>query len=212
MGEGHAKAVADSVNLQLIERHERLLDEVVGEYIAGGSKKTDGELDLAGANTEAFDTLSDAADEVMLFSDDFKHMSSESNMLIILHPTVARKVAKEIGTVFNQEAPIYTTGFKSNKSINGIPVIVDPNLNKYQVAKAAAGTADTRLGAIVMDIEALAFKAADESKPIMTDLGLTKFAGKFFYSIEKLIDPSRVKVLNIKDTTIKASQTDKASA
>lgn len=204
LGEGHRKAVSDSMELERVERHEAIIEALSKED--GGLTGKAASLAFAAGKTDVFDALTDKADEIMLLSDDFKHMTSEQNMVIILHPSVAKMVSKEIGTVFNQEAPIYTTGFKSSKSINGIPVLVDANLNKYQGTDAAQ-----RLGAIVMDIEALSFKAANESKPVQVDLGLTKFVGKYFYDITKVVDSSRVKTLTF-DATAKAAITKKASA
>lgn len=201
LGEAHAKGIADSVNIQAIERHEALIEEA---YTASGASA--GTLVYTAAKTDIFDALTDAADEIMLLSDDFKHMTSQENMVIIMHPTVAKMVAKEIGTVFNQEAPIYQTGFKSRMSINGIPVLVDANLNKFEDTDATK-----RVGAIVMDIEALAFKAANETEANVTQLGHVKFAGTYFYNITKAIDPTRIKHL-VFDATGKAGKTAKASA
>lgn len=201
MGEVHQKAIKDSMELQVIERHEALIQEA---FTASGTSA--GTLAFTAGKADIFDKLSEVADEIMLLSDDFKHMTDENNMVIIMHPTIARQVAKEIGTVFNQEAPIYQTGFKANKSLNGIPVIVDANLNKFEGASVAE-----RCGAIVMDVEALAFKAANESKEVSVDLGLTKFTGRYFYNIQKAIDPTRIKHL-VFDATGGVAKTGKASA
>lgn len=182
MGEVHAKAVADSVNIQVIERHEALLDEAITNAQDGGKFTAP-----AAGTTPIFDKLTEVANSIMLKSDDFKHMTSKANLVIVLHPSVADLAVKEIGTVFNQEAPIYKTGLMSRTSINGIPVIVDANLNKYE------GAAATELiGAVVMDIEALAFRAKEFAKPVSVDLGLTKYFGQFFYNIQKAVDPSRI--------------------
>lgn len=200
VGEAHAKAISDSMNVQVIERHEKLIQEA---YTASGASA--GTLAFATGKTDVFDLLNETVNGITLLSDDFKHMTDLSNIVIIMHPSVANFVAKEIGTVFNQEAPIYTTGFSSKQSINGVPVLIDPNLNKFQGADASA-----RLGAIVMDIEALSFKAADETKPVSVDLGLTKFVGRYFYNIIKAVDPSRIKHL-VFDATTGVAKTKKAS-
>lgn len=201
LGEGHKRAIQDSTNIQAIERHEELIEEA---YTASGASA--GTLAFTAGKTDVSDMINSVADEIMLLSDEFKHMTSQKNMVIILHPTVSQMVAKEIGTVYNSELPIYKTGFTSGMAINGIPVIVDPNLNKYQDADATK-----RLGAIVMDIESIAFKAENETKPKVVDLGISQFAGVFFYNITKAVDPARIKHL-VFDATGKAAKTDKASA
>lgn len=181
IGEGYAKVISDSTQVESIERHEALLAELA---------KATNVVKLTG--TDLFTELSTEAFKIMSLADDFKYMTNKENMLIIMHPMVATMVAKEIGSVFNQEAPIYRTGLKSQFSINGIPVLIDPTLNTLD---GATGDGTDRFGAIVMDIEALAFKADEFSKPVSIDLGLTKFSGQYFYSVEKLIDNSRVTVM-----------------
>lgn len=202
LGAGHAKAIADSVNVELIERHEKLIEEAyTNAGIDGGT------VAFTAGQTAVFDKLTAVANEIMLKSDEYKHMTDKANLVIVLHPSVADMVTKEIGTSFNQEAPIYKTGIGARTSINGIPVIVDANLNKYQ----ATGATD-RLGALIMDMEALAFKAANETKPIMVDLGLTKYVGKYFYSITKAIDTGRIAKIAFDATSLIATETAKVSA
>lgn len=201
LGEGHKRAIQDSTNVQAIERHEELIEEA---YTASGAAA--GTLAFTEGKTDVTDAINSVVRKIMLLSDDFKHMTSQNNMIIVLHPSVSSMVAKEIGTVYNSELPIYTTGFKSGMSINGVPVIVDPNLNKYQDTDATK-----RLGALVMDIESIAFKAESETKPKKVDLGISQFAGVFFYNITKAVDPARIKHMTF-DATTDADLTDKASA
>lgn len=173
-----AKIVADAVNVQKIERNERLLAELVsGSAAATVIADTDKIWDVAVSGVEAIG-------EVV---DDFKYFSGENRMLILMTEKMKNKAAKEIGTVFLNEAPIYKTGLNSRFSINGVPVLVLPELK-------TTDKGGKRVEMIILDVEALAFKAADETKEVSVDLGLQKFNGVYFYSIEKLVDASRVKV------------------
>lgn len=199
LGAVHAKAVSDSVQLQVVERHEALLEEIQGA--ATGTDK----LVYTAGKTDVYDAITAEVNRIMLTSDDYKHMSDKNKMLIVLHPSVADMVAKEIGTVFNQEAPIAQTGMRSGMSINGVPVIVDANLNKFEGAAATEV-----IGALVLDSEAIAFKAAEFEKPVDVNLGLTRFYGKFFYNIVKAVDTARIGKFEL--TLGTAVKTKKASA
>lgn len=196
VGSGIQKMISDSTNVEAITRGEDLIEEAL---------KTSHVEAFSG--TDYFTQLSDLADKIILKSDEFKHLTDRANMLIVLHPTITTAIAKEMGTAFTQEAPIYMTGLKSKFSVNGIPVLADSNLNKFDGAKAD-GT--DRIGAIVLDVEALAFKADEISEPVDQKLAFTRYYGTGFYSIQKLVDESRVIKVTF-DATGKAAKTAKAN-
>lgn len=197
MGEVHQLAVQSAVGVAARERQENLINEIVI-----GKGKSNWEA-LTG--TDLFTELSDKADEIMLFADDFKYTTEQEKMIIFMNPVLKTKIEKEMGTAFTQEVPVYQTGLKSRFSIGGIPVVIVPQLNSIEDTDATK-----RLGAIVMDIEALAFKAEQYSKLIDTDNGLTRYTGRVYYDIQKLVDAERTKVLTF-DATGKAAKTKKVS-
>lgn len=183
-GEGHAKQWAEQYKVESIERKERLLNEMYTNATDGGTFNAP----TADKPTPIFDKITALANQIELFADDFKYMTSPSNIIIVLHPTLVNQVYKEIGTVFNNEAPIYKTGLKSRFSIAGYPVLVDPTLNVF-----STGTGDdaVRLGALVMDIEAVAFKTDNQKVYIDQAIADTRYVGLTYYGIEKLVDTKR---------------------
>lgn len=201
LGEGHAKAVSDSVAVQAIERKEALLSEI----ITSASVKKDA-LAFSPSDTKIFDGINEEVNRIMLLSDEYKHMTDKQNIVVFMHPALADKVAKEVGVLFQSEAPVYKTGMTSKFSINGVPVIVEASLNKF--AGQGAGTAGTAIGAVVMDAEAVAFKAANETVPVSVDLGLTKYNGTYFYNVQKVIDASRISTFDFDSALLTAKVSD----
>lgn len=197
-----AQEIAAAWEVEGIERNEKLIGEIFDNatnkvIIPAAAKDT----------TPIFDSVSNIANKISLLVDDIKGMRSKNNLIIWMNPIIEEQVIKEIGTVFNQEAPIYKTGLKTKTSINNIPVVFDGNLNKFQ------DTDNTkRLAFIVMDVEALAVKVDNIDKTFDIDLGITRYVGKFFYTIEKLIDQNRVYIATIDASKIHPIVSNKVSA
>lgn len=131
----------------------------------------------AEGKTEIWDAVGDEVLRLGSVDDEYKTKQGLSDFVVYMDAYTAKDIAKEVGTVFNQEAPIAQTGFTSNKSVNGTPVIVDSTLAKGTV--------------YVIHNEALAFKSNVIEKDINVDLGLTQFTGKFFYDVMALVDGAR---------------------
>lgn len=189
MGAGFAKTLADTAKNTLVSREELILEKLIGTPGAPTTIGTD--------KSFWFDLLGGESEKIELLVDDFKAFTARSNMLMILHPSVARKVAAELGTNFHNEAPIYKTGLSTNTSINGVPVIINGNLNKFD---GAAGT--DVVGAVILDLEAIAAKYDYVEKPVDQTIGITRYVGKAYYEIQEVIDPSRIKVLTFTRTDL----------
>lgn len=200
MGEGAAKELADTTLNTLVSREELLLEKAITangtlpapETIGTGSSYW---FDLIGGEGEVIENL----------VDDFKAMTDRKNIVIVLHPSVARKVAAEIGTKFYHEMPIYRTGLTTPNSINGFPVIINKNLNKFD---GVAGT--DVVGAVIMDIEALAARYDYVEKPVDQTIGLTRYVGKGYYEIQEAIDKDRIKVLTFTRAALAGGATTKS--
>lgn len=130
-------------------------------------------------DTKIWDALADEVITLAAVSDSFKGIQAKSDFIIVIDYTVAKELAKEMGTAFYQEAPIAQTGFKSNMSINGTPVLVDPALSGRK--------------AYVFHKDALGFKSQAVEKDVNIDLGLTSFQGVFFYDVMAVVDSARAK-------------------
>lgn len=101
-----------------------------------------------------------------------------SDFVVVTTNAVALDLTKEMGTAFNQEAPIAQTGFTSGMSINGTPVIVDARLSGREC--------------IVMHKEALGFKSEPAKKDVSVNLGLVEYTGEFFYDVMAVVDSARI--------------------
>lgn len=131
----------------------------------------------AKGDTLVWDAIADEVITLAQKTDEFKAKTSRQDYVIVVSPKVAKELAKEYGTVFNQEAPIANTGFTSRNSINGTPVIVEESLAGREV--------------YVFHKDALAFKSEMIEKEIAIDLGLTEYTGVFFYDVQAVIDSAR---------------------
>lgn len=118
--------------------------------------------------------LDEAVAQFNNIDDKFK---SESSGILFVSKSVASDLTVEMGTVFNQEAPIAQTGFKTGYSINGTPVVVDPKL-KGRVA-------------YIIDEEALFFKKSPSMEDVDQKLGTTRYVGKVFYDVFAIADKNR---------------------
>lgn len=131
----------------------------------------------AKGETHQWDAIADEVIKLARVADEYKAKQSKTDFVVVVSADVAKNLSKEMGTVFNQEAPIAQTGFKTGMSINGTPVIVDEALEDGKV--------------YIFHKEALAFKAADVEKEVSIDLGLVEFTGRFFYEIMVVADTAR---------------------
>jgi len=178
LGSVHAKVIADMVD----NRAERRIELALEMIVAGTTPSAISPAAFTGKTLRKF--FIDEVNKIKMLVDDYKHNSSQ--VVIFINPLLTPFLEEEIGTVFNQEAPIYKTGLKSRFSISGNPVIELPSLNKVDTA------ADIRLAAIVMDAEAFAFDASGVKANIDTTLGITRYYGEAFYEIGAVVDSARI--------------------
>lgn len=187
---GFKKTFNDDYDFSSNPMHSRDLEYIMGEIESQRHKdliallKTDAPKTGAAlaaftaGDTKVWDDLAGQVDTLSKVDDAFKDISALTDFVIITTNEVARELSKEMGTVFNQEAAIAQTGFKTGMQVNGTPVIIDARL--------------TGRDAIVLHKEALAFRAAPIDKSINVDLGIAEFTGRVFYDVMASIDKSRM--------------------
>lgn len=103
---------------------------------------------------------------------------AESTPVVFMSQEVALELTQEMGQVFNQEAPIAQTGFKTGMSINGTPVVVDTKIKGRKV--------------YFIDEEAVFFKKDGTTEDVDQKLGTTRYVGQVFYDILGVVDENRV--------------------
>lgn len=108
-------------------------------------------------------------------NDKFK---ARSYPIVFGSPEIALELTEEMGTAFNQEAPIAKTGFISNNSVNGIPFIIDQEMSGREV--------------LILDWESLVFKKSPTMEDVDQKLGTTRYVGKVFYDVLAVVDENRV--------------------
>ncbi len=198
LGATQQEFISTEVGNAAIVRKEELLSKI----ISGGTWA--GEVDLSAAGTTIYDTSVAAVQKVIKITDDFKHRSAKKNILILGTTEAKDKAAKEIGTAFNQELPIYTTGLNSRFGINGTPFLEVPELDQF-ISADPLNTGKVTAGLIILDIETVAFKAANEEKGVDINLGATRFVGNLFYEISKVLSvgkmKQRIQIYGIKGST-----------
>ncbi len=180
LGSTQANFISTEVGEAALKRKEELLSKIID----GGTWA--GEIDLSATGTPAYDQATAAIRKIRKVSDDFKHRTAMKNILILVDTPIKDKMAKEMGTAFQKEQPIYTTGLKSKFSVNGVPVLEVPELDQF-ISGDALNTDKVTSGIIVLDIETIAFKAANEMKGVDVNLGATRFVGTLYYEISKVL-------------------------
>lgn len=181
LSDTQAEFISSEVGNVAISRKEGLTKILVDQGKANGGE----ELDLVPTATEktpAYDFLVNKATEIGKISNKHKYLTEESQMLHAVDVETRNALAKEIGQGFYNEAPIFGTGLKSKFSVNGIPVIVIPDLSKF------LADTDKNVRTVTFDVEFLALKAEYIEKVMSLDLGVTKFEGKAFYDIMTGVD------------------------
>lgn len=186
---GFAETIADDFDFSNSPKHSRDMLYTVGEIATDREKKLIDLLKTAtktGAAIPAFvegkavvwSALAAESARLAKVDDEFLDVQHKTDFIHVISDDVATEIAKEMGQAFNQEAPIAQTGFMSEMSINGVPVIVSPRLTGRQ--------------AFTYHNEAIAFKKQPIEKDIKVDLGLVEYTGKFFFDVMAIIDTARV--------------------
>lgn len=174
---GFKETLADDFDYDNSPAHAKDMEYIVGEIAIQRHKdlltlyetftETAAALPAFAANTLAVsDAIVSERNKLVQVSDDFKDITNQEDYIIVTSLTVATELKKELGTVFNQEAPIAQTGFTTNMSIEGTPVIIDPRLKNRTT--------------YILHNQTVGFKAAQVTKDIKIDLGLSAFTGRFF--------------------------------
>lgn len=168
--------------------HKRDMEYQVGEVAAQRHKDILAELAKATpsgttlpaytkGDTLVWDAISDEVIRLAAKDDEFMDVQDISDFYIVTSRKVAKELAKEMGTAFNQEASIAQSGFTSSMSVNGTPVIVDARLTGREV--------------YVAHNQAIAF-GKQEVFTRTVNLGLSDYYGAFFYDILVTVDKARV--------------------
>lgn len=172
----HARDIMYQTGEVAAQRHKDILT------LLGTATATGGALPAyADGSTAVWDSISDEVIKLSQVDDAFMDVQHISDFYIVTSNTVAKELSKEMGTVFNQEAPIAQTGFKTGMSINGTPVIVDTRLTGREV--------------YIAHNQAIAFGKMPV-KNVKVDLGLVAFTGEFFYDVMVIVDKARVKKIS----------------
>lgn len=132
----------------------------------------------AAGKNDVWEAIAAEVDKLAKVDDDFLDVQALSDFYIVGTNQVARELAKEMGTTFNQEAPIAQTGFTTGMQVNGTPFIVDSRLTGREV--------------IIAHKEAVAMGKQPIAN-VNVDLGITQYTGIAFYDISAIIDAARVK-------------------
>lgn len=169
----HAKDIMYQTGEVAAQRHKDILALLATASPSGSALPA-----YAAGSTAVWDAIADEVITLAQVDDDFMDVQDISDFYIVTSRKVAKELAKEMGQVFNQEAAIAQTGFKTNMSINGTPVIVDSRLTGREV--------------YIAHNQAIAF-GKQVVKDVSVDLGLVAFTGEFFYDIMVIVDAARVK-------------------
>lgn len=186
---GFRETIADDYDFSNSPQHARDMMYQVGEIAGARHKDALALLETATAtgadlpayvkgDTKVWDAIGDEVITLAQVDDEFKDVQDITDFYIVTSRKVAKELAKEMGTAFNQEAAIAQTGFTSSMSINGTPVIVDARLKGREV--------------YIAHNEAIAFAKQELGKDVAIDLGLVSFTGKFFFDVMALVDKARV--------------------
>lgn len=169
----HAKDMQYQVGEIAVQRHKDILT------LLQTATKTGADLPaFAKGDTAVWNAIAAEVDKLAKIEDEFADISALDDFVIITTNEVARELTGEMGTVFNQEAPIAQTGFKSKMNVNGTPTIVDARLAGREC--------------IIMHKNSIGFKSDAVKKDIKVDLGITEFTGVAFFDISAIVDKSRI--------------------
>lgn len=188
----HVNEVKKRVSEIAIDRKKTLFDKIMAGAHASKASYTITKQDRSTTETIVVPELAkfvegktavwtSLASALLTFNridDQFATESDSEDTLVIVSPEIALNLTKEMGTVFNQEAAIAQTGFKTGMAINGTPVIVDNRL--------AAGEV------LIINKLSVAFKKDKISKNIDQSLAHVDYKGEVFYDIIEAIGKERM--------------------
>lgn len=185
---GFRRTFGDSYDFSSDPQHAKDMMYQVGEIAAQRKKdlntllltatETANELPtFAKDDTKVWDAIADQIDAVSKVDDEYMDIAGHEDIITVVSDKVAKELAKEMGTVFNQEAPIAESGFKTNMSVNGSPVIVESRWTGREV--------------VIFHKQAIYFESNTIAEGINVDLGIAKYTGEVFYDISGVIDQAR---------------------
>lgn len=129
-------------------------------------------------DTKVWDAIADEVITLSQVDDEFATIQDVSSFIIYGSAQVAKTLTKEMGTVFNQEAPIAQTGFKTGMQVNGTPFVSVPTLTGDEV--------------IIVHNYAIGFATAPKTKAINIDLGLHDYVGEVWMDVMAVVDSARM--------------------
>ncbi len=140
---------------------------------------------------------------IQLLVDDFKAYSD--NVDVIIHPRLAKKFALLQGQGYAQGTNTFPNGLGQSFTYDGINFYVSPILNAIESTTNAGNVA----GAIILDREAYANSGLEKSLVEINETRLDKtFFGHLYHSLDIIVDPSRVKVVEFTPTALSKKVND----
>lgn len=178
----YEKPIAEMTTNRLFEAEEKALKSVISSVTA-----TD--LDVT-ADAKTVEAIEAKVEELQLLVDDFKAYSY--GIVVLVHPTIARKFAKIQGQSYYQGTNTFPEGFNNGFRYNGVDYFVNPLMNAVEVATGKVA------GAIVMDKEAYANQGVETGmSQINQVIGDTRFVGHTYRELDIVVDKARIAVLQI---------------
>lgn len=170
---------------RLFEAEEKALETVIKAVTAT-------ELDTT-TDAKTVEAIEAKVEELQLLVDDFKAYSN--GIVVLVHPTIARKFAKIQGQSYYQGTNTFPEGFNNGFRYNGVDYFVNPLMN------AVASTTGKIAGAIVMDKEAYANQGVENGiTQINQVIGDTRFVGHTYRELDIVVDKARIAVLEFTAT------------
>ena len=187
---GFKEQLGDDFDYSNSPKHQSDMQWIIGEQAEQRRKDiialfdTFGETaavlpDYTAGDTVVYKAINDEITALSTLDDEYKSGVDRSEFIIVVSQEIATELTLELGTAFQQEAPIAQTGFTSSMSIGGTPIIVETGLTGREV--------------YMYDAEAIIVRATQIEKAVNIDLGLTAYTGKFFWDVMAVADTARVK-------------------
>ncbi len=197
----YERAIMAKTKNTMVEAEEHAIKNVVDAVTAGNK------ADIAAIGTTAeidavYNQIVDAKNDVELLVDDFKAYSDK--VFGVVHPKVADALAKLEGVEWQNGSNTFPTLANSKIiKVGGVELFVHPVLNAIESSTGKVP------GVIIMDSEVYG-NAGFERAMVTFDenyLG-TRAVGHRYHFLDKVVDPSRIKMLEYTTATPSAKVND----
>lgn len=183
--EAYQKPINEMTTNRLFEAEEKALKSVI-------SSTTPVALDIT-TDAKTVEAIEAEVEKLQLLVDEFKAYSY--GIVVLVHPTIARKFAKIQGQSYYQGTNTFPEGFNNGFRYNGVDYFVNPLMNAIET------TAGKVAGAIVMDKEAYANQGVENGiTQINQVIGDTRFVGHTYRELDIVVDKARITVMEFATT------------